>query len=181
MYKFPTEQITASGQQAAEQISQIATSAFNGVEKMTELNLATSKSVLNDTLSSLQAVAGAKSPQEAMSAQAELLKPMAEKAAVYGKAAYAIAAETGAELTKASSGKLGDLQKTFGASFESMGQNLPAGTEPFMAAFKNAMATGQQMMESAQATVKQAASQVEANAAKATEAVIKAVNPAASK
>lgn len=181
MYKFPTEQITASGQQAAEQISQIATSAFSGVEKMTELNLATSKSVLNDALSSLQAVAGAKNPQEAMSAQAELLKPMAEKAAVYGKAAYAIAAETGAELTKASSGKLGDLQKTFGASFESMGQNLPAGTEPFMAAFKNAMATGQQMMESAQATVKQAASQVEANAAKATEAVIKAVNPAASK
>ena len=46
MYKFPTEQITASGQQAAEQISQIATTAFNGVEKMTELNLATGKSVV---------------------------------------------------------------------------------------------------------------------------------------
>ena len=45
MYKFPTEQITASGQQAAEQISQIATSAFSGVEKMTELTLATSKTV----------------------------------------------------------------------------------------------------------------------------------------
>lgn len=181
MYKLPTEQITASGQQVAEQISKIATTAFNGVEKMTELNLATGKSVLNDALHSLQAVAAAKSPQEALSAQAELLKPMAEKAAVYGNTVYAIAAETGSELTKVSGGKLGDLQKTFGASFESIGQNLPAGAEPFMAAFKNAMSTGQQIMESAQATVKQAASQVEANAAKATEAVIKAVNPASTK
>ncbi len=165
-----------AGKTAAADFSAAATTAFAGFEKLAELNLATAKSVLNGTLNSLQAVAAAKTPEEVLAAQTNLVKPLAEKATAYGRSVYEIASETSTELTKSSKEKMAEVQKNFNSSIESLTKNAPAGSEAFVAAFKNAAATGQQVLDSAQAAAKQAMSQAEAHV---TDVVAKTVKSTA--
>ena len=165
-----------AGKTAAADFSAAATTAFAGFEKLAELNLATAKSVLNGTLNSLQAVAAAKTPEEVLAAQTNLVKPLAEKATAYGRSVYEIASETSSELSKSSKEKIAEAQKTFNSSLESLTKNAPAGSEAFVAAFKNAAATGQQVLDSAQAAAKQAMSQAEAHV---TDVVAKTVKSTA--
>ncbi|MBY0455063.1 MAG: TIGR01841 family phasin [Burkholderiaceae bacterium] len=161
MYQFNPEQFTAAGKDAAADFSNLALTAYAGFEKLTDLNLATSKALLNDSLGSLQAAASAKTPQEALAAQSELARPLAEKAATYGRTVYEIASQTNAELAKVSQGKMGGVQQTFSAAMESLAKNVPAGGEAFAEAFKNMAATGQKFMDSAQAATKQAMTQAQ--------------------
>lgn len=171
MNTFNQEQFAAAGKDAVADLSNLALATYAGFEKMANLQVATGKSLLNDSLESLQAVANAKSPQEALAAQAGLAQPLAEKAAAYSRSVYEIASQTNEEIGKVSKGKLADMQKAFGAALETMTQNAPAGSEAFVAAFKNAATAGQQMMDSAQAVTKQAMEQAQAHA---TDVVAKA-------
>ncbi|MDD2545062.1 MAG: phasin family protein [Burkholderiaceae bacterium] len=163
MINFNADQFNNASQNAAAELSALAQTAFAGFEKLTEFNLATTKAALTQTLDSLQAVAQAKTPQDVLAVQSSLVKPLAEKAAAYSRNVYAIASETSSELSKASEGKLAELQKTVGSAFESLAKNATAGSETWVAAFKNAATTGQQVMDSAQAAAKQALAQAEAN------------------
>lgn len=163
MQTINTQTFTDAGKTAAAEFAAAATTAFSGIEKLTELNLATAKAVLNGTISSIEAVATAKTPEEIMAAQTSLVKPLAEKATAYSRSVYEIASQTGNELTKASKEKVAEAQKTFNSSIESLTKNAPAGSEAFVAAFKNAAATGQQVLDSAQAAAKQAVAQAEAH------------------
>lgn len=161
MQKFDTQAFAAAGKNAAADLTALATTAFAGFEKLAELNMATAKSVLENSLGSIQAVASATTPEDVLAAQTKMAQPMAEKAAAYGRSVYDIASQTGAELSKVSKDKLADAQKTWGSAVESMTQNVPAGSEAFVSAFKNAATTGQQAFAQAQAAAQQAMAQAQ--------------------
>jgi len=178
MQTINAQAIADAGKNAAADFSAAATTAFAGFEKLAELNLSTAKSVLNGTLNSLQAAAAAKTPEEVLAAQTNFVKPLTEKVTAYSRSVYEIASETGTELSKSSKEKIAEAQKSFNASLESLTKNAPAGSEAFVAAFKNAAATGQQVLDSAQAAAKQAVAQAEAHVtdvvAKTTKSTAKA-------
>jgi phasin family protein len=169
---YTAEQFVANNKANVEALEGFAAQAFSGLEKLVELNLATSKSAMEDTFGQLQAVMGAKDPQELMGLQAGLLQPLAEKSVAYGKQIYAVATDTSAELTKAFEAKATEAKNAFSTAVENMVKSAPAGSETAVAAFKSAVAAGQNIIETAQSTAKKAVEMAEANMATASDNVV---------
>ncbi len=160
----------------------ISTQALAGVEKLVELNMAASKAALGETFSHVQAVLGAKDVQEVIALQTSMMKPLAEKSAAYAEHVKTIVTGSTAELTKAVEAKTAEAQKAFAGAVGTMTKNAPAGTESAIAAFKNALTTGQTAMETAQAQAKKAVEAAQTNftaaATQAADAVKKATKTA---
>jgi len=172
----PAEQFLASATAAMSDLNKMAATAMAGFEKLVELNLSTAKSALADTAEQMQTGFAAKAPQDlaAMASIGALAQPMAEKAAAYGRAVAGIVTETGTALSKAAEGKFADVQAQAVASIEAAMKHAPAGSEGAVAAFKNAMTTGQAAMESAQAQAKQAVDAAGKSFATASDMAVKA-------
>ena len=158
------------------------TQAFAGVEKLVVLNLAASKSLLGESFSHVQAVLGAKDAQELLALQSGLVKPLADKTAAYAQHVQTIVTGSGAEFTKAVEAKTAEAQKAFAGAVENLTKNVPAGSESVVAAFKNALTTGQNALESAQTQAKKAVETAQTNftaaATQASDAVKKATKTA---
>ena len=170
MNTLNNETLANAGKAAAEEMSQMAQTAYAGFEKLAQANLAASKAALSDSLDTLKEMAAAQSPQEALAAHAKRLQPMAAKAAEYGQTVMQIAAETGAALGQVSQGKFSATQKAFGEMMNNAVKNAPAGTETMMAAFTQASSVGEQAMKTAQDMAQKAFAQGNAVVAKATTA-----------
>lgn len=168
------EQILAANKTAAAEAQALAATAFAGFEKLVALNVAATKSALFET-ADFSSIFSAKNPTDALAAQASLVKPMAEKSIAYGRSVYAIASETGAELTAAAEGKFAEAQKTAAAALDNMAKNAPAGTESVVAVVKSAVAASQNALETAKASAKKAVEVAEKQANALTDNVLGAV------
>ena len=160
---FNNEQFLAAQKASMETLFGLTAKAFEGVEKLVELNLQVAKTSLAEAAESTQAALSVKDAQELMSMQAGLLQPAAEKAAAYSRHLYDIVAGTGAEVTKAAEATLADSQKKVLALVDNAVKNAPAGTESAVALVKSAVAAANNAFESAQKAAKQAAEVAEAN------------------
>jgi phasin family protein len=157
------EQILAAHKANVETLFGLTTKAFEGVEKLVELNVTASKAALTEAAGTAQAVLGVKDAQELLALQAALFQPLAEKTAAYSRHLYDIASGTGAEFGKAFEAQATDAQKKFMAVVDNAAKNAPAGSETAVAVFKSAIAAGNNALESVQKAVKQATDVAEAN------------------
>ncbi|MBE7369081.1 phasin family protein [Ramlibacter pallidus] len=157
------EQILAAQKAHVETLFGLTTKAFEGVEKLVDLNVTASKLALQEAAETAQTVMSAKDAQELLALQAALFQPLAEKTAAYSRHLYDITAATGAEFGKAFEGQVSDAQKKFLAVVDNAARNAPAGSETAVAVFKSAVAAGNNALESVQKAVKQAADVAEAN------------------
>jgi phasin family protein len=137
--------------------------AFEGVEKLIELNVTASKAALVEAAGTAQSVLAVKDPQELLALQAALFQPLAEKTAAYSRHVYDITSQTGAEFGKAFESQVAESQKKFLSVVDNAAKNAPAGSETAVAVFKSAVAAGNNALESVQKAVKQAADVAEAN------------------
>src|SRR3989338_2023827 len=99
------EQIMASQKATVETLFGLTSKAFEGVEKLVELNVQASKAALAETANHTQPLLGAKDAQELLALQASLMQPLAEKTVAYSRHLYDIATGTGAEVGKAFEGQ----------------------------------------------------------------------------
>ncbi len=157
------EQMTASHKANIETLFGLTSKAFEGVEKLVELNLTAYKAALTEAAGTTAAALSVKDAQELLALQATLFQPLAEKTASYSRHLYEIAAGTGAEFGKAVEAQATDLQKKFMSAVDSASKNAPAGSETAVAVFKSAVAAGNNALESVQKAVKQATEVAEAN------------------
>ena len=74
-----------------------------------------------------------------------------------------------------------EAQTIFADVVENLAKNAPAGTEAAMAAFKSAMNTSQNVIESAQSSAKKAVETVESNFAEVANQAVNAVGGGHSK
>ena len=174
------EQIIAAHKSNVEVLFGLTNKAFEGVEKLVELNLQVAKAAMGEVAETTKAALSVKDAQELMALQAGLLQPAAEKAAAYSRHLYDIAASTNAEVTKVAEATVTEAQAKFMASVDSAVKNAPAGTENAVALVKSAVAAANNAFEGVQKAVKQATDVAEANfqaisttAAKATQAATK--------
>lgn len=175
------EQVLAANKAQVETLFGLTGKAFEGMEKLVSLNLATAKALLTDTAGQAQTVLGAKDPQELLALQTTLLQPLGEKAVSYGREAYDIAAATGAEFGKAFEAQFAEAQKKFLDMVDSTAQNAPAGSETAVALMKSAVATANSVLETAQKSAKQAAALAESNFKAATASAVDAGKATAKK
>jgi phasin family protein len=131
------EQILAAHKANVETLFGLTTKAFEGVEKLVELNVTASKAALTEAAGTAQAVLSVKDAQELLALQAGLFQPLAEKTAAYSRHLYDIASGTGAEFGKAFEAQAADAQKKFMAVVDNAAKNAPAGSETAVAVFKS--------------------------------------------
>ncbi|MBT9487373.1 MAG: phasin family protein [Rubrivivax sp.] len=174
MTPFTAEQVMAAHKANIETLFGLTHKAFEGVEKLVELNLQVAKASLAEAAETTKAALSVKDAQELLALQASLLQPSAEKAAAYGRHVYDIATGTGAEVTKAAEAQVADAQKKVMALVDTAVKNAPAGTENAVALVKSAVAAANNAMESVQKAAKQAAEVAEANFQAVTNTAVKA-------
>ena len=141
------EQILASHKANVETLFGLTNKAFEGVEKLVELNVGAAKAALNESATQTQAALSVKDAQELLALQASLFQPLAEKAAAYSRHLYEIASGTSAEFSKAFEGQAADAQKQFAQLVEGAAQNAPAGSETAVAVMKSAVAAANNAFE----------------------------------
>ncbi|UUZ66204.1 phasin family protein (plasmid) [Polaromonas sp. P1-6] len=174
------EQMLAAQKANIETLFGLTNKAFEGVEKLVELNVTASKAALSEAGSHTQALLSVKDAQELLALQAGLIQPLAEKTAAYSRHLYDIASGTGAEFGKAFEAEVAEVQnrfaefgkvfaadaaeaqKTFVALVGNAAKNA-AGTETAVAVMKSAVTAANNAFESVQKAVKQAGEVAEAN------------------
>ena len=157
------EQILASHKATVETLFGLTNKAFEGVEKLVELNVTASKAALTEAATHSQAVLSVKDAQELLALQASLLQPLAEKTAAYSRHLYDIAQGTSAEFSKAFESKAAEAQQAFAGMVDTAAKNAPAGSETAVAMMKSTVAAANNAFESVQKAVKQATDVAEAN------------------
>lgn len=175
------EQLLAAQKANVETLFDLTSKAFEGVEKLVELNLQVAKTTLGETAEATLAALSVKDAQELLALQAGLLQPAAEKAAAYGRHVYEIAAATNAEVSKVAEATVADSQKKFIAVVDTAVKNAPAGTENAVALVKSAVAAANNAYESVHKAAKQAADVAEANFTALTNTAVKTASSTAAK
>ncbi|WP_418321199.1 phasin family protein [Piscinibacter sakaiensis] len=168
------EQLVAVQKANVETLFGLTSKAFEGVEKLVELNLQVAKAALGEAAETTKAALSVKDAQELIALQSGLLQPAAEKAAAYSRHVYDIAAATNAEVTKVVEETAADSQKQFMAVVDSAVKNAPAGSENAVALVKSAVAAANNAYETVQKASKQAAEVAEANFQNITSTAVKA-------
>ena len=168
------EQVVAAHKANVETLFGLTGKAFEGVEKLVELNLQVAKAALGEVAENARAALSVKDAQELLALQASMLQPAAEKAASYSRHLYDIAASTQAEFGKVAEAQFADAQKNLSSTVESALKNAPAGSENAVALVKSAMAAANNAYESISKAAKQAADVAEANFTAVTSSAVKA-------
>ena len=163
MSALTVEQVVAAQKANIETLFGLTNKAFEGVEKIVELNLTASKAALSEVAGHTQSVLSVKDVQELIALQSGLLQPLAEKTAAYSRHLYDIATSTSAEFTKAAEGQAADAKSKFADMVDSATKNAPAGSEAAVAILKSSMSAATNALESVQKAVKQATEVAEAN------------------
>ena len=176
-----TEQIVASHKANVETLFGLTSKAFEGMEKLVELNLTATKAALSESAHSTKAALSVKDAQELMALQANLFQPLAEKTAAYSRHLYDIASGTSNEFTKALEAQTAAAQKQFSNLVDFSISNAPAGSETAVAMMKSAVNAANNAYESVQKAVKQATDMAEANMAAVTNTAVATDKTAAKK
>ena len=170
------DQLMAAQKANVETLFGVTAKAFEGVEKLVELNLQVAKASMGEAAETAKAALSVKDAQELLALQASLLQPTAEKAAAYSRHLYDIVAATNAEVTKIAESQVTDAQRKFMATVDSAVKNAPAGTENAVALVKSAVAAATNAYEGVQKAAKQAADVAEANFQALSTSAVRATN-----
>jgi len=160
---FTPEQVAAAQKANLETLFGLTTKAFEGVEKLVELNLQVVKPTLAENVDHAKRVLSAKDAQEVMALQVSLIQPAAEKAVAYSRHIYEIAADTQSEFSRVAEAQLSESTKNVQSIVENMAKNAPAGSESTVAIVKSAITAANNAYESVQKATKQAVEIAETN------------------
>jgi phasin family protein len=175
------EQLMAAHKANIETLFGLTQKAFEGVEKLVELNVQATKAALAETANHAQAVLAVKDAQELLALQAGMVQPLAEKTAAYSRHLYDIATAAGADIGKTIEGQAAEAQKKLVTLVDSASSNAPAGSEAAVAMMKSAVTAANTAYESVQKVVKQASDMAETNFNNATASAVNASKSVAKK
>jgi phasin family protein len=169
MYSTP-EQFAAAGKAGMEDFFATASSNMATMERLLELNLATTKALFADVAENTRAAFSVKDPKELLALNASLAQPAVEKAVSYSRHVYGIVAESQLALRKSAEEHAAAAQKEFAGMLDKSLKNAPAGSEAAVAAVKSAVTAATSAYDNASKIVKQSIDMFETNIANATAA-----------
>ena len=180
MSNFMTaEQVLAANKANVETLFGLTQKAFEGVEKLVELNLQVAKTALEEVADSTRAALSVKDAQELVALQQAMLQPTAEKAVSYGRHVYEIASATQAEFARVAEAQYEEQNRKVQSLVENVAKNAPAGSETAVAVIKSAITAANTTYETVHKAAKQAVELAESNFNAATTAASKAASQAA--
>ena len=168
------EQMIAAHKANLETLFGLTNKAFEGMEKLVQLNVTASRAALTEAEAHARSVMSVKDAQELVALQSAMYQPLAEKAASYSRHLYDIASGTGSEFGNAMQTKAAEAQKNLTSMVDSASKNAPAGSEAAVAVMKNAVSAANNAFDSVQKAVKQAGDMAETNFNSVSESALSA-------
>ncbi|SOE52787.1 phasin family protein [Burkholderia sp. OK233] len=139
MSLLPPEQIAATQKANLDTLFGLTNTAFEGFQKLVELNLQAVKSTLAEGQDNVLKALSVKDPQELAALQARLMQPTAEKIQSYSRQVFAIAVATQAEFAKVAEAQYEAHNRRVQTLVDKVGQSAPAGSEAAVTALKSAI------------------------------------------
>ncbi len=148
------EQISASNKANMETLNSLSKNAFDGLEKLLELNLQVVKTVLNEQLSHIQTTANVKDAHTLLIMQAQFLQPFAEKLSSYSQHLQNINYETQTAIMQTAKEDIKDRSTKIQSLVTEISTVSPGNGDLMVTALKNAIANANQVYESSQNAIK---------------------------
>jgi phasin family protein len=155
-------------------LQELTTKALETVEKISQLNIATAKTSIDENEHRISSFLSTKDVKELTKLNKHALHDLAEKAASYNTNLFNIAAGLGSEFSQIVESQLAEAQTKFVAAVEASMKHLPESTEPLKKSVKTALSNASDSMNSVKQAVKKA---TEANLAALTSSTTEAVKP----
>lgn len=144
-------------------LSSLSSKAFDGFEKLFDLNMNAFKSSLDDSTNAAKQLLAAKDPQEFISLAAAQAQPNMEKAIAYSRHLSTIASGVQADFSKAAEAQIAEASRKVLELVEELSKNAPAGSENAVAMLKSAIGNASAGYEQFSKSTKQAVEVMETN------------------
>ena len=161
------EQLTAAQKANAEVMTTLLRTAFNGVERLTALNMAASREFFNNTLAGTQQLLSAKDANAVAKLNTELAQPNAAKWMDYSRSVYELVAEMQKEVTAVMENQYGSFTKNINSAVEKAKTSAPVGGDVFAATMQSMLDASTKAFDNMTGMAKQLSDIAEANMAAA--------------
>jgi phasin family protein len=164
------EQLTAAQKANAEVMTTLLRTAFDGVERLTALNMAASREFFNNTIASSQQLLSAKDANAVAKLNTELAQPNAAKWMDYSRSVYELVAEMQKEVTSVLETQYSSFTKNATSAVEKAKSSAPVGGDVFAATMQSMLNASTKAFDNMTGMAKQLSDIAEANMATASKA-----------
>ena len=159
MSTLTTEQLVAAQKAGVGTSFVFLNKAFEGIERLAELNVQAVKSTLAESQEFAVKALSAKEPQETFSQPSILVQPAVEKVQSYWRHVSEILSSTQAEFSALAEAQCKQFQSDAQSLIDGITKNAPAGSETVVAAWKTLVTTASETANSAYEIAAKAARQ----------------------
>lgn len=171
------EQLTAAQKANAEVMTALMRTAFNGLERLTALNMAASREFFNATVANTQQILAAKDANAVAKLNSDLAQPNVEKLMEYSRSVYDLVAEMQKEVTSVMEAQYSSFQKNAASAVE-QAKSAPVGGDVFAATMQSMLGASTKAFDQMTSMAKQLADIAETNMQVATKAAAPAKSSA---
>jgi len=161
--------------------SNLTGKAIESVEKIVELNMTVAKTAFEESNAAAKQLISAKDPQEFFTLTAAHVQPTADKALAYARHVATIANGAQAEYTKAAEAHVADANRKVVAFVDEITKNAPAGSEDVVKLLKTAIGNANAGYDQFNKSTKQVVETLEANLNSAVSQISQATTKATSR
>ncbi len=168
------EQLTAAQKANAEVMMTLLRTAFDGVERLTALNMAASREFFNNTVANAQQLLSAKDAAAVAKLNSELAQPNVDKLVGYSRSVYDLVTEMQKEITSVMEAQYSSFAKNAASAVEKAKSSAPVGGDVFAATMQSMLGASTKAFDQMTSMAKQLSDIAEANvqaAAKTTKAI----------
>lgn len=171
---YPTpESLSAAQKENLDAMMKLSHKAFEGVEKMVDLQLNAARTSLQETAEKFKALMSVKDAQEMVNLNKEMAAPNTEQALDYSRRIYDIATQTSSEVQRLVDAQIAEANKKLIDALDEFAKTAPAGSEGVIAMMKSSLTAANSAYETANKAARQVVEMAERNMKAAGEAVQK--------
>jgi phasin family protein len=167
---YPTpENLSEAQKQNIEAMMKLSQKAFEGIEKMVDLQLNAARASLQETSEKFKALMSVKDASDVMNINKNLATPSAEKALAYSRTIYDIASQTSGEVQRLIDAQIAEANKKLVDALDEFAKSAPAGSESVVAMMKSSLTAANSAYETANKAARQVVEMAERNMRAATQ------------
>ena len=167
---YPTpENLSEAQKQNIEAMMKLSQKAFEGIEKMVDLQLNAARASLQETSEKFKALMSVKDASDVMNINKNLATPYAEKALAYSRTIYDIASQTSGEVQRLIDAQIAEANKKLVDALDEFAKSAPAGSESVVAMMKSSLTAANSAYETANKAARQVVEMAERNMRAATQ------------
>lgn len=177
MSVFAAEQFVAAHRANIATLFILTNQAFQGFQKLVELNLQVVQATLVEGEENWQGALSGKGPAEVLTRQVSAGQPVAKKVLAYTRHLYDIASDTQVEFAKVAQGQYEQYRSNAQTLIDNLVKSAPAGAEASTAVLKSAFSAADAACETVRKAADQAIEAAKGNFAATAAAASKAGQP----